>query len=118
MKGKSLIIIGFLVLSRGVYAQPVWIENGFLTGEQYLRLEQRARNTYVMGLIDGIFLAPLFGGSEQRTRNLGTCVEGMTNSQLDAILSKYLNENPSRWHEPVHRSMYTALLAVCPGFKA
>jgi Ssp1 endopeptidase immunity protein Rap1a len=121
MNGKSFIIIGFLLLSTEVYAQPVRIHNGAVTGEEYLRLEDRARQSYVMGLIDGIFLAPLLGGSEQRSSKLGTCVEGsgvgMTGVQLDAILSKYLKDNPGRWHESAHTSMYSALLAVCPGLK-
>jgi hypothetical protein len=122
MNGKSLIIIGLLLLSPDAYGQAVRVHNGFITGEQYLRMEAHDRRSYVMGLIDGIFLAPLIGGSQERSWNLGRCVEGtgdgMTNVQLDAILSKYLNDNPGRWHESAHLSMYSALLAVCPGLKA
>ena len=66
---KPLIVIGFVFLSVSVHAQPVVIHNGFITGEQYLRLADSARHNYVMGLIDGIFLAPMLGGSERRTSN-------------------------------------------------
>jgi len=96
MRGKLLIVVGLIFLSLNVNAQPVRIHNGFISGEQYLRMEDRERQSYAMGLVDGIFLAPLLGGSEERTWNLGTCVEGsghaMTNLQLDAILSKYLRD--------------------------
>jgi hypothetical protein len=121
LNGKSLIIIGLLLLSPTAEAQSVRIHNGFITGEQYLRMEDSDRRSYVMGLVDGIFLGPLLGGSQERSWNLGRCVEGsgegMTNLQLDAILSKYLKDNPGRWHESAHTSMYSALLAVCPGLK-
>jgi hypothetical protein len=115
MRGKLFIIMCLLVLSPRVHAQQAFIHNGFVTGEQYLRLQEGARLSYVKGLVDGIWLAPLFGGSERRISQLRTCVEPMSDLQLDAILSKYLNENPGYWHRSVHISMYTALLAVCPG---
>jgi hypothetical protein len=118
MNGEWLIIFALLLLSPDAYGQPVRVHNGFITGEQYLRLEARDRRRYVIGLIDGIFLAPLLDGSEERSWNLGKCVEGpghgMTDMQLDAILSKFLNDNPGRWHESAHISMYSALLTVCP----
>ena len=122
MRGKLLIVVGLVFLSLNVNAaQPVRIHNGFISGEEYLRMEDRERQSYVMGLVDGIFLAPLLDGSEERAWNLGTCVEGsghaMTNLQLDAILSKYLRDNPADWHRSAHVSMYAALLRVCPGLK-
>ncbi len=123
---SAATIVGAVLLPLSVYAQTVTtvtIHKGFLTGEQYLHLtegdqyhlEALTRMYYAMGLIDGIILAPLLGGSERRTFNLGECLDGMTSTQVDAILSKYLNENPRRWHESAHTSMYAALVTACPG---
>jgi hypothetical protein len=33
----------------------------------------------------------------------------MTDEQVAAILSKYLQDNPSRWHDGLHALMYSAV---------
>ena len=68
-----------------------------------------------MGLIDGLFLSPFFGAPKARIQWLENCVERMTDEQVAAIISKYLSDNPARWHESVHTSVYSALLQSCPG---
>ena len=112
-----LIIFIVLLLPGHLYAQAVWVESGFLKGENYLLLEPRARHTYVIGLIDGMLAAPLLGGSPQRASTLKQCIEGMTDSQLDAILSKYLKDNPDRWNIAAQISMVNALTGFCPGIR-
>lgn len=116
MKNISPLIL-LLTITAPVYsAEPVLVHNGFITGQKFLEFTEKERKVYVMGLVDGIFLAPLVGGSEKRTSALGACAEGMTAKQLDAILSKYLRENPEVWHQSVHSSMYGALIKSCPAF--
>ena len=93
---------------------PVLVHNGFLTGEQFLKLSADARAKYAPGVIDGILLAPLFGAPKAKLGWLEACVGGMTSSQVSAILETFLKENPSRWHEGAHTSMFAALHESCP----
>jgi hypothetical protein len=95
-------------------ATPVAIHNGFGTGEQYLNMSEPEQRAYAAGTINGILLAPLFGAPKKNLRRIENCVTGMTDSQVAAILTKYLRDNPSRWHETTHTSMYSALMESCP----
>ena len=96
-------------------ADGVLIHNGFLTGQSFRDLPDLGKRSYVAGLIDGLFLAPLFDAPKSSMGWLESCVEGMTDEQVSAIISKYLDDNPGRWHQPVHGAAYSALLAACPG---
>ena len=92
----------------------VVIHNGFITGQQFRDLPDVARKFYAAGIVDGVFLAPLFGASKPRLEWLEGCVVGMTDVQIAAIISKYLDDNPARWHQSVHAAAYSALRQSCP----
>lgn len=96
-------------------ANGIVIHNGFLTGQDFRDLPDLRKRSYAAGLIDGLFLGPLFDAPKSSLGWLENCVEGMTDGQVSAIISKYLDDNPGRWHQPVHGAAYSALLAVCPG---
>jgi hypothetical protein len=45
---------------------------------------------------------------------LETCVTGMSDQQLAAILTKYLKDRPEEWRYSVHFVTHNALKGVCP----
>jgi hypothetical protein len=125
MRGIALcvLVLGFLVFPWSpVFGraqvpardEPVTIHDGFLTGQQFRDLPESARKFYAAGVVDGAFLAPLFGAPKPRLQWLETCAVGMTDIQVAAIILKFLSDNPGRWHQPVHASAYAALLQACP----
>jgi hypothetical protein len=81
----------------------VTTHNGALTGQAFRELPEDQKWFYAVGLLDGMFLAPIFGAPESKVEWLGTCAEGMTNVQLAAIISR-----PSR------RSSLSALVLEAP----
>ena len=98
-------------------AEGVWVPNAFMTGQQYLALSASQQGAYVMGLIDGIFVGPLFGASERRIQALQDCLQQHNNIQIGAVLSKYIQDRPERWHEGAHSLFYSRMLQLCPSVK-
>jgi len=98
-------------------AEGVWVPNPFLSGQQYLALSASERTTYIMGLVDGIYIGPLFGASETRVKALQSCLQQRTNVQIAAILSKYIQDQPERWHDGAHALFYSRMVELCPEIK-
>jgi hypothetical protein len=102
------------------------IHNGFLTGTNYRKLTQDQKRIYAAGIIDGMFLAPVFDAPKRiyfkpkemvpttRVEWLEACVEGMSDEQVAAIISKWLTDHPARWHESANTSVYSAFFDSCP----
>jgi len=91
----------------------VSIQKGFLTGEDFLKLSETDKVSYRMGIIDGYLSAPIFGANAKYVSWISTCVQGKTNTQLSAILVKYLQNNPGRWEKSVQFLMFEALKKSC-----
>ena len=94
--------------------EGVLIRSGFVSGQQYLALAEEKQSAYAMGVVDGILLAPIFGAPKKRMLQLEDCLTGMSDTQVAAILTKYLRDHPARWHDSAHVLMYSALLDACP----
>lgn len=110
----ALLVMGQAVGLAQAQRRSVEIHDGFLTAEQYRALPQDSRDAWAAGIVEGIFLAPFFGAPKARMKWLEACLTGMTHTQVTAILMKYINQHPERWHEQVHTTMYSALLDACP----
>ncbi len=93
---------------------PVWIQNGFLTATAFRDLPQARKNSYAAGVLDGALLAPLFGAPKERVEWLESCAVGMTDEQVAAIMSRFIAENPARWHQQLHMQFYAAMREACP----
>ena len=111
---KRLAILLFMLSTSALAQDGVDIHNGFTTGEQFLRMSDPEKRAFSMGTVNGMLLAPLFGAPKERMLRIESCVEGMTGSQIAAILEKYLRDNPSLWHQTPHTAMYAALVQTCP----
>ena len=95
-------------------AEGVWVPNAFMTGQRYLALPADNQAAYVMGLVDGVYIGPLFGASEASVIAVQNCLQARTNFQIAAILSKYIQDHPERWHEGAHLLFNSRMLELCP----
>ncbi|MBW8312570.1 MAG: hypothetical protein K0M64_11120 [Rhizobium sp.] len=96
--------------------REVWISNGFLTGQEYLALDQSARTTFAMGAVDGMLVAPLLGAADIEWLN--ACVVGMTGSQVEAMVTKEVRDHPASWNSGVLTAIFRAFNTGCPGSPA
>ena len=109
-----MVASGILWLSSSLLAADILVHNGFMTGNTYLSWSQTNQNTYVTGLVDGIFLAPLFNAPKSGPiSNAEGCLENKTNTQLRAIFNKHLDDHPERWEHGAHILFYSALVGFC-----
>lgn len=103
------------------YAQEtggiVSVHNGFLTGNDYLKLGKEERVFYAVGIIEGMLLSPFLGAPQNRLSWIEHCMEGMTNYQAEAIISKYLENHPGEWHQQLHVTTFDAMNEACKRFK-
>ena len=118
MKFVSLVLFLFVAISSS--ATPamddgfqVVIKTGFLTANEYLVKSADEQRAYVMGSLDGMFLAPLLRAPKSRLAWLETCTVGMSNEQIRAIFEQYLQRNPGKWHLAANLSFYNALWDSC-----
>lgn len=105
-------IFVFVPFSHAV--EQTYIHKGFSTGEEFLNMSIIEQRAYGMGIVDGMLLAPLFDAPRPKMLWVEKCIVGMTDSQVTAILAKYLKDHPGRWHETPHVPMYSALRENCP----
>ena len=110
-----LLFASVLILRPAASGQQnvVEIHSGFLTGQEFRELPELRKRSYAAGIIDGMFLAPLFDAPKTRLAWLENCVVGMTDEQMAAIISKYVADHPERWHERAHLLVYSALNGSC-----
>jgi len=93
----------------------VAIHHGFYTGNAYRELPEGQRWTYVSGVIEGMLLAPLYGAPKSKMVWIESCIVGMLDKQVTAIVDKFMAENPARWHEDMHALVYSAMIGACKG---
>ena len=113
MKKTILMLVLFLVPVSTSGTEDIWVKTGFITGNDYLAFTDVNKKRYAIGVVDGMFLGPLFGAPKANIKWLENCVVKMTDSQVAAILNKYLKDNPQRWHEALNIIVYSALREVC-----
>jgi len=110
---KQIIVAILVPIIFASYSDAsVLIHNGFITGTQYNSLSDK--RTYLMGVMDGFLMAPIFSGEKINLKWFTNCLEGMDTDQVQAIVDKYMSENPVRWKDTMHTIIYTAFIKVCP----
>jgi hypothetical protein len=96
-------------------SQMAIIKPGFLGAESYLKLGSDAQSLYATGILDGMYLAPVFDApnNDKHLAALQTCTKGMTKSQIAAIAVKFGKANPEKWNEGANILIYQALWTAC-----
>ena len=92
------------------------VHNGWLRAEDYLKLDPESQRVYAMGLLDGMYYAPVFGAPDNNKLlvSLASCIEKMKASQVSAIIEKYVKENPEHWNWDLNGQAYAGLRRACP----
>lgn len=113
MRKRLLSILLLASWCANAHDGDIAIKSGFVTGTQYRTFTEPDRRKYAMGLLDGIFLAPFFKADKKQLELLERCATGMNDTQVVAILDKYLRDNPVRWHESMNALAFVALKEAC-----
>ena len=92
---------------------PAVIQNGFLTGEDFLEQSERYQQGYAAGFVNGLMTSPFMGAWENCAKHYSECLAGTTDSQLAAVIRRWLKENPERWHEGSHIASWLAIRQMC-----
>ena len=106
---SSQFFIGEPVFAEERLERVVGIQDGFVRGKEYLEFSQREQCAYAAGIIDGMLLSPLLGGSKEELKWLDEGILGRSNVEIAAIIKKYLEDNPARRHESLHTIVYSTL---------
>ncbi len=110
----ALVASGTLWLSSSLSSASVMVHASFVTGNTYLSRSQTVQRAYVMGLVDGLLLAPLFDAPKPgRISNAEGCLSNKTGTQLWEIFKKFLDDHPERWGQGAHILFYNALVGFC-----
>lgn len=103
-----------LASSTAADSQLLYLNGAFTTGNGFRRFSQGEQLSYVVGIVDGLKLAPTLGADKPDMKWLRTCIKDMEAEQIKAIVDMFLTDNPDRWHESMHMLVYAALLGPCP----
>ena len=99
------LVIGFFF---GAGAWGEYVLGKFrAVGNQYKQVEESGRTNYVTGLLDGIELGSIL--DKEEISQLKDYVSQMSINQIKAIVEKYMNEHPEKWHYPVAPLIFQAL---------
>jgi hypothetical protein len=88
---------------------------GFETAEKYIKLGSNEQTAYTAGLVDGMYLAPVFDApnKDRRLTAMRTCLKPMTITQVTAIITKYAQAHPEEWDRGANLVAWHALREAC-----
>jgi Rap1a immunity proteins len=93
------------------------VRAGFLSAEKYLALRPDVQAVYMAGMIDGMFLAPMFDApdDDKYLVKIQVCLNDghMTNTQIAAIVTKYVKKRPDQRKVAANAVAYQALREAC-----
>jgi hypothetical protein len=92
---------------------------GFFKAGEFLDLSEAEQTAFASGFIDGLYVGPYFGGPQPNklVEALSSCIDGMSNVQIAAIIAKSVKENPKAWHKPLPLEALNAVVDACPAMK-
>ena len=94
----------------------VWVKDGFITRLTFFQSTVSEQNNYVLGVVDGVLLSPLFSGNSAKERALGECLleKQVTSTQVRLTTLKLIEDEPEYLNESAHVAVYNAIKAICP----
>ena len=104
---KAMLIAAVLV---AVASSIAAAQTRGLTGQDFRDLPLIARLSYTRGFVDGLQLGARF---PTETAKINACSRNMTGGQIEAIISKFVNEHPEEWNEPLAGLSFVALRQAC-----
>ena len=94
------------------------VRSGYLSAGAYLALKPDLQGVYMAGMIDGMYLAPMFDAPDEDKYlvRIRRCVTDgdLTNTQIAAIVTKYAKKRRDEGQAGANVVAYQALREVCP----
>lgn len=90
-----------------------YIKPSAFTGSIFMTMTEDDKALYLLGLGDGINLAPFFKSDEETYAKYRSCFEGMTGADLASKVSDYLNTHKDQLAESIHISVFKAYTEFC-----
>jgi len=106
---------GSSVMGQSSKESKVVVGESFIDGNKFLS-NSVSKDAYIMGVIDGLSAGRLIS-SDEDFNWFRKCTVGMLNSQITAIVDKYLKNHPEEWHLYMSWLVYKSLIDVCPRSK-
>ncbi len=111
----------FLMLTNYSYSQTRLVYEGYLSGNDYLKLTNIEKSNYLIGVADGLLSSRLYlniGTSDEALSDISELKKCLmdkieNNKQLRAIVEKYLTNNPERWSEPMGVLFFVSIKDIC-----
>ena len=99
--------------------KTIFMLNGFGKAQDFLKYSNETKVGYAMGLLDGIWLAPIFDAPDRGPALAATqaCIKGMDNYQVEAIIEKYIKDHPEIWHLALNLEAWNAIRTACPNVR-
>ena len=113
MRRSIILLVAGLTVS-AVLAEDAPLYEGFVDGHGWRAGDEDEKRVYTIGAIDGLSFANIFEADTQMVENFADCIHGMSAEQVTAIVQKYLDDNPGKWHQPMNRSVFFAITTSCP----
>ena len=115
---RVIALGGLVVLSPASFSQAtteeiVVVKPGWLTGNSYQALSELQKRSFVIGFVDGLFVAPVLRAPKSELAWLERCTPGKTDAQLVAIVDRWLAVNPSRLQEQINMLAFQAFVEAC-----
>lgn len=110
--------------------QPAWsqdapagsprIVGGYVTGKGYLDMDGVEKRAYLMGLMEGMFLAPAFGAPEGNLKWLLDCTSQVGLNDFRSSMFQYILRRDELYENQSPVKAYRAIKALCAerGFTA
>ncbi len=88
---------------------------GFINTEKYIEFGPNQQGIYAAGLVDGMYLAPVFDApnKDKALTAMRACLKPMTNTQVAAIITKYAKAHPEKWDMGANLVAWQALREAC-----
>jgi hypothetical protein len=116
---KRLFIILVLLTCIDVFAvqERVTISRGFFTGKEYFEMSDSEKRAYATGAVNGMLVSPFFGAAEERVTWLKTCSAKLSDEEIAAILTRYINNDPNQQSMSLNVVTFNALKDACDRMK-
>lgn len=113
---RTLIAILFAVLAMPAWSQeapPPRIVGGYVTGKGYMDMDGLEKKAYLMGLLEGMFLAPAFGAPEISEKWLLDCTNQVGLNEFRSYLFQYILKRDELHDNQSPLKAYRAIRALC-----
>ena len=94
-------------------APPARIVGGYVTGKGYMDMDGLEKKAYLMGLLEGMFLAPAFGAPEISEKWLLDCTDKVSLNDFRTYLFQYILKRDELHDNQSPLKAYRAIRTLC-----